>query len=104
MMASSTNDFTVSCLLETRIESFNKKQRERILKGWLPKGDSKDDELRGLTYTNALDPAILSLKIKIMENAMFYDVSLCNSRYKWSLELTTNRVWTLMSLLTLPKL
>jgi len=57
------------------MEALNKKQRETILKGWLPTGDS-DDARCALSYANALDPAVLSLKIKMMQNPVFYEVSL----------------------------
>lgn len=57
------------------MENLNKKQRETILKGWLPTGDAENDEKLGLSFANATDPAILGLKLKMMEYAMFYEVS-----------------------------
>jgi hypothetical protein len=76
MHSAATNKFSVQALLATRMENFNKKQREAILKGWLPTGDAMQDEQHGFSYANTLDPAVLALKLKVTEYAMFYEVSL----------------------------
>jgi hypothetical protein len=93
LASATTNKFAVKALLGVRMESLNKKQRETILKGWVPTGDVKKDARRGLSFANALDPAVLSLKIKMTEYAMFYEVGLrhvyCN------LSLIVNREWNL---------
>lgn len=93
------NHFAVKALLSLRIETLNKKQRETILKGWLPTGDVTEDERQGLSYSNALEPAILSLKLKISDYAMFYEVSFSPSDA--SIRLIKAREWNLASSLTL---
>lgn len=72
--SATTNDFAVEALLAVRMENLNKKQRETILKGWLPIGDAENVAKLGLSYANTTEPAILSLKLKMMEFAMFYEV------------------------------
>jgi nucleolar pre-ribosomal-associated protein 2 len=54
----------------------SKKTRERILRGWLPTGDSAKSDSEGLSYNSTvLDPAVLSLKIKFMQRPVLYEVS-----------------------------
>lgn len=74
-----TAPFAVEGLLKVRMEILNKRQRETILKGWLPLGDAENERKRALSYANATNPAILSLKLRMMEYAMFYEVSSAHS-------------------------
>lgn len=100
--STAVNHFAVKSLLNLRMETLNKKQRETILKGWIPTGDTTEDERLWLSYANALDPAILSLKLKITDYAMFYEVS---SPLQYAcICLIKAREWNLMSLSTLPLL
>jgi nucleolar pre-ribosomal-associated protein 2 len=74
--SSSTNAFAVKSLLQLPVSIVLKKTRDRIFKGWLPTGKSATDAGQGLSYkSTALDPAVLSLKIKFMERPMLYEVS-----------------------------
>jgi nucleolar pre-ribosomal-associated protein 2 len=74
--SASTNDFAITSLLQLPISLVqNKKTRERILKSWLPTGDSATDDAQGLSYkSTALNPAVLSLKIKFMQRPVLYEV------------------------------
>jgi nucleolar pre-ribosomal-associated protein 2 len=66
--SASTNAFAVKSLLQLPVSIVVKKQSERILGSWLPTGDTVVDEAQGLSYkSTALDPAVLSLKIKFMQ-------------------------------------
>lgn len=72
----STNAFTVHCLLQIPLSVVFKKTRERIFRSWLPTGDAAIDDAQGLSYqSTALDPAVLSLKIKFMQRPVLYEVS-----------------------------
>jgi nucleolar pre-ribosomal-associated protein 2 len=63
-----TNAFAVKSLLQLPVSIVVKKHTERILGSWLPTGDSTADDTQGLSYkSTALDPAVLSLKIKFMQ-------------------------------------
>lgn len=74
--STSTNAFAVKSLLQLPVPLILKKNRERIFKSWLPTGDAASDDAQGLSYkTTALDPSVLSLKIKFMERPVLYDVS-----------------------------
>ncbi|KAH8596936.1 Urb2/Npa2 family-domain-containing protein [Bisporella sp. PMI_857] len=75
--APANNSLAVQSLLGLPIDVFSRKQRERILKSWLPDGLQEKDP--GLSYDNtALDPLVLSLKIKIMSRPAFYEGSKYN--------------------------
>lgn len=57
------NRFAVQCLLQLPIEAFSRKDRERIMKTWLPCSGS----------TEGVDGAVLSLKVKIMQRPTFFE-------------------------------
>jgi nucleolar pre-ribosomal-associated protein 2 len=72
----STNAFAVKSLLQLPVSIVLKKTRDKIFKSWLPTGNSATDDVQGLSYrSTALDPAILSLKVKFMGLPMLYEVS-----------------------------
>jgi nucleolar pre-ribosomal-associated protein 2 len=75
--SSGTNAFAVKSLLQVPVSLVqNKKTRERIFRSWLPTGDSAADDSQELSYkSTALDPAVLSLKIKFMQRPVLYEVS-----------------------------
>jgi nucleolar pre-ribosomal-associated protein 2 len=74
--SASTNAFAVHSLLKLPASVIFKKSRERIFRSWLPTGDTALDEVQGLSYkSTALDPAVLSLKIKFMQRPVLYEVS-----------------------------
>ena len=74
----STNAFAVKSLLRLPVSLIqNKKTRERIFRGWLPTSDPAKDDPEGMSYgSTALDPAVLSLKIKFMQRPVLYEVSI----------------------------
>jgi nucleolar pre-ribosomal-associated protein 2 len=73
--SASTNAFAVKSLLELPVSIIPKKTRERIFKSWLPTEGSATDDAQGLSYrSTALDPAVLSLKIKFMQRPVLYEV------------------------------
>lgn len=71
------NGFVVKCLHQLPLELFTKSNRESILKAWKPDPlDSSDKGLSLLSYKMAaLDSAVLSLKIKMWQRPLLYDVS-----------------------------
>jgi len=91
------NAFALHALLELPLEVVFKPTREQILKAW------ELDEAPGgevSTRSNPLDPAVLSLKIKMMQNPMIHDVYQILSPNSLH-ELTSNRIWCLKSLFNL---
>lgn len=78
--SNSTNSFAVKSLLQLPVSLVHKKTRERIFRSWLPVGDSATHDVPGhtprLNYkATALNPAVLSLKIKFMQRPVLYEVS-----------------------------
>src|SRR4051812_14453031 len=71
--SSENNSFAIQSLLQIPVEKFTKKDRERILKAWLP--DPENEDAKDFTYeSTALDAGVLSLKVKIMSRPTFYKV------------------------------
>ncbi len=77
MNAQGNNAFAARALLELPLEVITKPMKEQILKGWLPVTEESESKTRNeISYTStALDPAVLSLKIKIMRRPLIYEVS-----------------------------
>lgn len=75
--SSACNGFAVRSLQLLPIEVFSKGHRETILKAWKPDSDGStlDDSLNLAYQMLPLDPAVLSLKLKMMSRSMLYDVS-----------------------------
>ncbi len=71
------NGFVVKCLHQLPLEVFSKNTRELILKSWPPESpDPAHNDSRALSYRmTTLDPAVLSLKAKMMERPTLYEVS-----------------------------
>jgi nucleolar pre-ribosomal-associated protein 2 len=84
-----TNAFAVRSLMQIPLEVFSRKDRRRIRQGWLqaPKGHShkskkkaasggtnEDTEQSSAYELTALDPEVLSLKVKIMQLPPSYEV------------------------------
>jgi hypothetical protein len=65
----SVNSFALRTLLELPGELFSRENREQILTSWLPAPDKKESKAA------ALEPALLALKIKLMQRSAFYEVS-----------------------------
>lgn len=74
-----TNDTAVQSLLRLPIDVFPRAIRERVMKGWLPTTSPENPE-RFTIESTALNPDVLSLKIKIMNRPTFYEV--CVSRIR----------------------
>ncbi len=74
MKSSSNNAFTIKNLNDLPLDDIPKEYRERIMKSWLPpKGNSLQSQ--GLSFeSTVLDPAVLSLKRKIMRRPKLYEV------------------------------
>jgi hypothetical protein len=71
-----TNAFIVKTLLQVPAGLVFKSSREQILRGSFLTGQhGSDDADRSLYKSTVLDPAILSLKIKMMARPMVYEVS-----------------------------
>ena len=75
-----TNKLAVQSLLRLPVSILSKKQRERIFRGWLPPSDGNEDDdnqrNQNSSYgSTVLDPAVLSLKIKMMQRPVLYEVS-----------------------------
>jgi hypothetical protein len=71
------NGFVVMSLLRLPVEVFTRSQRERVMKAWPPTIQDSEAAIAGiLSYkmTN-LDPAVISLKMKIMQRPTLYEVS-----------------------------
>lgn len=74
------NILAIKSLLRIPLERFSKKNRERIMKSWLP--DSDNGQKNESTYQfSLLDHGLLSLKIKVMKRPTFYEVSIPSPRY-----------------------
>lgn len=71
------NGFVINCLLQLPIEVFSRSQRETIMKAWPPSSpDPAHKDQEALSYGMAsLDPAVLSLKAKMMRLPTLYKVS-----------------------------
>jgi hypothetical protein len=81
-----TNAFAVQALLKIPLHLFSRKDRKRIRQGWLQtqahkskKKSSKEDNTSIPSYElTALNPAVLALKVKIMQLPTSYEVSTIN--------------------------
>ena len=71
--SSTKNEFAVQCLLPLPVEIFSRRDRERIMKRWHPSLKSPEESGEGLSVSTALAPAVLSLKVKIMQRPTVYD-------------------------------
>ncbi len=71
------NGFLILCLHQLPLELFSKSNRETILKAWPPTlPDPSHLDLTSLSYRMApLDPAIISLKMRIWRLPSLYGVS-----------------------------
>lgn len=71
------NGFVVNCLHQLPLDVFSKKTRESILKAWPPElPDPSHNDSYALSYRmTTLDPAVLSLKAKMMTKPTLYEVS-----------------------------
>jgi nucleolar pre-ribosomal-associated protein 2 len=68
------NTFAVRCLDQLRQDVFSRKDRERIMKGWFMSTESSTAVATdGPIESASLDPAVLSLKAKVMQRAAVYD-------------------------------
>ena len=65
------NTFAVKCLLHLPIEVLSRKNRERIMKTWLPDSENVSEGISG--QSSAVDAAVLSLKVKVMQISTMYD-------------------------------
>lgn len=65
----SINNFAIRSLLKLPGELFSRENREEVLTSWLPVSGSLESK------TATLDPAILALKIKLVQRSAFYEVS-----------------------------
>lgn len=68
------NGFVVKSLLQLPVEVFSRAQRERILTSWNSYSayPTIDDNVALPSQLTPLDPAIFSLKMKIMQRPTFY--------------------------------
>jgi nucleolar pre-ribosomal-associated protein 2 len=81
-----TNAFAVQALLKIPLRLFSRKDRKRIRQGWLQtqarmskRKSSKEDGASIPSYElTALNPAVLALKVKIMQLPTSYEVSTIN--------------------------
>jgi hypothetical protein len=72
-----TNAFAVKTLLQVPAGLVFKSSREQILRGsFLTSQHDRFDTDRSLYKSTVLDPAVLSLKIKMMTRPMVYEVSI----------------------------
>jgi len=96
------NGFIVNCLHRLPLEVFSKSNRETIMKAW--PSDTPDVDYSGtISYTiSPLDPAVLSLKLKMMHRPTLYDVGTHNPISEVFL-LTIYRALNSRTLLILPK-
>ncbi|KAI9742252.1 MAG: hypothetical protein M1818_004152 [Claussenomyces sp. TS43310] len=69
------NGFIILSLLRMPIEAFSRRVREQILKSWPAESpDPALDETEAMAYRMApLDPAVLSLKVKVMQRPTLYE-------------------------------
>src|SRR5450432_3954914 len=79
--SSACNGFVIKCLHQVPLEVFSKGDRTAILQAWrLESQDLPRDNVAILSCCMApLDPAVLSLKVKMMQRPALYDVSACVS-------------------------
>lgn len=70
-----TNAFAVQCLLQLPLQVFSRNDRERVMKSWSPISYlSTQDASEGPSLASAaIDPAVLSLKAKVMERPTVYE-------------------------------
>lgn len=92
-----SNAFAIQALLKIPLHLFSRKDRKRIRQGWLQKQarkskskSSKEDSALIPSYDlTALNPAVLALKVKIMQLPTSYevgtinDVPICNTLTKF---------------------
>jgi hypothetical protein len=75
------NGFVVMCFHHLPLDLFSRSNREAILKAWPPESpDPSLNDLASLSYKMApLNPAVLSLKTKMLQRPTLYNVSACYS-------------------------
>ncbi len=97
--SNSANGYAVECLAMLPIEVFGKQHREKILKSWVHEvpGSSADDNNSLMHKMHYLNPAIVSLKMKMMEkpnmaavkaddlSELAFDISVSSAQPKLSL-------------------
>jgi len=72
MTSQANNQMAIRSLIELPLDVFSKKERERIMKAWLPSSSQQNTDL---SYeSTALDPQVLALKVKIMHRPSLYEV------------------------------
>jgi len=71
------NGFVIMCLHQLPLELLSRSNRISILKAWSPDlPDLSHSDLISLSYKmTPLDPAILSLKLKVWQRPSLYNVS-----------------------------
>ena len=68
-----SNKMAIQSLIALPLDVFSKKERERIMKAWLP--SSPDQQTTDPLYgPMALDPQVLALKVKILHRPILYEV------------------------------
>lgn len=73
--SSSRDSLAVQTLLQLSTVTLHRKNRERIMRSWIPIRAEKSKSSREIKWTT---PSILALKIKMMRFPMFYEVSFAN--------------------------
>jgi len=74
------NVAAIQSLLILPLDIIHVKERERIMKAWLPETSHSDQ--KEISYdSTALDPLVLSLKVKVMHRTTFYEVSISPHPY-----------------------
>jgi hypothetical protein len=68
------NAFAISSLLELPIELFSKSQREQIMTKWAFQPGMMPSMEDPHSNRAPLDPAVLSLQVKVMHKPTFYEV------------------------------
>lgn len=71
----SLNTFAIQSLLQLPLEIFSKRNREQVMIKWSPVSEEASAEKTEESKLVPADPAVLSLKIKIMQRPTFYEVS-----------------------------
>ena len=67
-----SNKMAIQSLISLPLDVFSKKERERIMKAWLP---SNSKHVTNVLYeSTALDPQLLALKVKILHRPSLYEV------------------------------
>jgi hypothetical protein len=71
--ASSNNSLVIKSLLQVPIERFLRRDRERVMKSWLPNPENEQTKETALGSA-PLENNVLGLKVKIMKRPTFYEV------------------------------